>query len=121
QCNSKTYKDDNAPSLAAQKPVGEAPRSEFGTNLPAQRYQSWTSRRFSLLLPSMRIANWLGTTVVCSAFLGTPAAPAQDLQETGKSIGAVSTQGNLIVMTLNENVLGKANLFDLRHRTLRFA
>lgn len=45
---------------------------------------------------------------------------AQDLQETGKSIGAVTAQGNLIVMTLNENVLGKATLFDLERRTLRF-
>jgi hypothetical protein len=45
---------------------------------------------------------------------------AQFRQEPGKSLGTVSTQGNLIVMTLNEGVLGKANLFDLAHRTVRF-
>ena len=47
-------------------------------------------------------------------------ACAQDLQQPGKSIGAITTQGNLIVMTLNEGALGKANLFGLAHRTLRF-
>ena len=45
---------------------------------------------------------------------------AQRLQEPGKSIGKISTHGNLIVMTLDEGVLGKANLFDLGHHTLRF-
>jgi hypothetical protein len=38
----------------------------------------------------------------------------------GHSIGSVTTRGNLIVLTLDEGVLGKANLFDLEHRTLRF-
>jgi hypothetical protein len=47
-------------------------------------------------------------------------ALAQRFQEPGKSIGTISTHGNLIVMTLNEDVLGKANLFDLAHHTLRF-
>lgn len=41
-------------------------------------------------------------------------------QEPGRSIGTIKTQGDLIVMTLNEGVLGKANLFDLGGRTLRF-
>ncbi len=45
---------------------------------------------------------------------------AQSRQEPGRSIGTITTQGNLIVMTLNDGVLGKANLFDLAHRTLRF-
>jgi len=49
------------------------------------------------------------------------AALAQATQQPGKSIGTVSTQGNLIVMTLDDGVLGKANLFDLDHRTLRFS
>ena len=30
------------------------------------------------------------------------------------------TEGELIVMTLNEGVLGKANMFDLARRTVRF-
>ncbi len=41
-------------------------------------------------------------------------------QEPGRSIGTIKTMGDLIVMTLNEGVLGKANLFDLGGRTLRF-
>jgi len=68
----------------------------------------------------MRNTRWFGAALVCGALLRGQTVYAQDLQETGKSIGAVSTQGNLIVMTLEENALGKANLFDLAHRTLRF-
>jgi len=45
---------------------------------------------------------------------------AQQNFEPGHSIGTITTQGDLIVMELNENALGKANLFDLDHRTLRF-
>src|SRR5256885_4649844 len=45
---------------------------------------------------------------------------AQVRQEPGRSIGTITTQGDLIVMTLNEGVFGKANMFDLVHRTLRF-
>jgi hypothetical protein len=47
-------------------------------------------------------------------------ALAQGRQEPGKSIGTITTRGNLIVMTLDEGVLGKPNLFDLAHHTLRF-
>ena len=47
-------------------------------------------------------------------------AEAQNRQEPGKSIGSVTVQGNLIVMELNEGVFGKANMFDLTRRTLRF-
>lgn len=45
---------------------------------------------------------------------------AQARQEPGRSIGKITTQGDLIVMTLNEDVFGKANMFDLARRTLRF-
>ncbi|HZQ20558.1 MAG TPA: hypothetical protein VFA90_17845 [Terriglobales bacterium] len=45
---------------------------------------------------------------------------AQNEGHPGRSIGTVSTDGNLIVMELNDSVLGKANLFDLTGRTLRF-
>ena len=45
---------------------------------------------------------------------------AQGHRDPGKSIGAISVRGNLIVMTLDEGSLGKASLFDLAHRTLRF-
>ena len=47
-------------------------------------------------------------------------AHAQLRSEPGRSIGKVSTQDQLIVLELDEGVLGKANLFDLTGRTLRF-
>ncbi|HEX4945697.1 MAG TPA: hypothetical protein VFZ34_03400, partial [Blastocatellia bacterium] len=47
-------------------------------------------------------------------------ALAQMRQEPGRSIGTIRTQGDLIVMTLDKDVLGKANMFDLVRRTLRF-
>jgi hypothetical protein len=45
---------------------------------------------------------------------------AQFRQDPGKPIGKISTQGNLIVMELDEGVLGKSNMFDLAGRTLHF-
>ena len=45
---------------------------------------------------------------------------AQFRQEPGRSIGTITTQGHLIVLTLDQDVLGKANLFDLAHHSLRF-
>jgi hypothetical protein len=45
---------------------------------------------------------------------------AQGRQEPGRSIGTVSTAGDLVVLTLDERALGAANLFDLTGRTLRF-
>jgi hypothetical protein len=47
-------------------------------------------------------------------------AIAQDRMSPGKSIGTVTTHGNLIILTLDENALGKPHLFDLAHRTVRF-
>ena len=41
-------------------------------------------------------------------------------EEPGHSIGKASVIGDLILVELNEGALGKANLFDLRGRTLRF-
>jgi hypothetical protein len=45
---------------------------------------------------------------------------AQEDDRPGRSIGKVSVDGDLIVMKLDEGALGKANLFDLTGRTLRF-
>jgi len=45
---------------------------------------------------------------------------AQQDNEPGHSIGKVSTQGDLIVMELDDTARGKANMFDLAGRTLRF-
>jgi hypothetical protein len=50
----------------------------------------------------------------------TVAAPGQYRQELGHSLGTVTKLGNLIVLTMEPDALGKANLFDLQHRTLRF-
>jgi len=64
---------------------------------------------------------WNGTLWNAFGILSICAlASAQGRQEPGKSIGAISTQGNLVVMMLEEGVLGKASLFDLGHHTLRF-
>lgn len=46
--------------------------------------------------------------------------PAQFRPQQGRSLGTVTTQGKLIVLTLDDGALGTANLFDLSHRTLRF-
>ena len=54
------------------------------------------------------------------ALLGRSMGWAQRPQEPGRVIGKVSTEGNLIIMELDEGVLGKTNLFDLARRTLRF-
>jgi hypothetical protein len=45
---------------------------------------------------------------------------AQFDSEPGHSIGTVTTRGKLIVLTLNEGALGRANMFNLAHHTLRF-
>ncbi|HKO20719.1 MAG TPA: hypothetical protein VJU82_17730 [Acidobacteriaceae bacterium] len=47
-------------------------------------------------------------------------AHAQGRMTPGKSIGSVTTHGNLIILTLNEDALGKPHLFDLAHHTVRF-
>ncbi len=60
---------------------------------------------------------WMIPGLMASAVLLHAQQPPQ---EPGKSIGSVSTQGNLIVLTLNDGVLGKANQFDLAGRTERF-
>ncbi len=63
--------------------------------------------------------------IMCGLVL-CPIAPnpsyAQDEERTepGHPIGKVSTQGDLIVMELEDGVLGKANLFDLVDKTLHF-
>ena len=42
-------------------------------------------------------------------------------QAPGKSIGKITTQGDLIVFELDEDVLGRVNMFDLGKHTLRFS
>jgi hypothetical protein len=45
---------------------------------------------------------------------------AQNRNAPGKPIGTISTQGDLIVLTLDEGALGQPHLFDLVKHTLRF-
>jgi len=62
-----------------------------------------------------------GYAGLLAILLHSPAAATAQYWDTpGRSIGTVTTQGNLIVLTLDEDALGRANLFDLAHRTLRF-
>jgi hypothetical protein len=62
-----------------------------------------------------------GSLILCALFMGSTLLCAQeDAIEPGRSIGKVSTKGDLIVMELDDDGLGKANLFDLVNHTLRF-
>lgn len=58
------------------------------------------------------------------ALLGALAAAApagaQMERAPGRSVGTVTTEGKLIILTLDEDALGRPHLFDLAHRTLRF-
>ena len=66
------------------------------------------------------------SAIACVLFLRAPALDnvthAQGgQQQPGRSIGKVSTQGDLIVFELNDGALGHANMFDLEKQTLRFS
>ena len=56
----------------------------------------------------------------CGLVLIVSLSHAQQNDELGRSVGKVSTQGDLIVLELDDGALGKPNLFDLSGRTLRF-
>lgn len=58
--------------------------------------------------------------IPCGLLLIVGVSYSQQDAEPGHSIGKVSINGNLIVMELDNGALGKANLFDLGGRTLRF-
>jgi hypothetical protein len=67
-----------------------------------------------------------GILVLCGLLLFSINASLSYSQDDGTSeqghpIGKVSMQGDLIVMELDNDALGHANLFDLVGRTLRFA
>ncbi len=65
-------------------------------------------------------ARLLGGLMLVGPMAVASSAVAQDRMSPGKSIGTVTTHGNLIILTLNEDALGKPHLFDLARRTLRF-
>jgi hypothetical protein len=56
----------------------------------------------------------------CGLLLTVSMANGMQDEELGHSIGKVSTNGDLIVIELDEGTLGKANLFDLAGHTLHF-
>ena len=68
----------------------------------------------------LRIVMSVAVTLIFINGAGHLGTYAQPRQEPGRSIGTITTQGDLIVMTLEDGVLGSANLFDLAGRTLRF-
>jgi hypothetical protein len=57
--------------------------------------------------------------ILCGLLVNLSPSEAQE-NEPGRSIGKVSTKGDLIVVELEDGALGSANLFDLAGRTLRF-
>jgi hypothetical protein len=63
---------------------------------------------------------WRIALILCVPLLTIGSLFAQQDNTPGHAIGKVSNQGNLIVLELNDDVLGKANLFDLAGHTLRF-
>ncbi len=67
----------------------------------------------------MRIDRTFLKIAALTAALAVPGF-AQFNREPGKTLGKVTVDGNLIVMELDEGVLGKPNLFNLAHHTLRF-
>ena len=61
------------------------------------------------------------TLIVLLLILSCNPLLAQGFQEpTGRSVGKVRAEGNLIYMTLDEGAYGKETLFDLTKRTVRF-
>jgi hypothetical protein len=62
----------------------------------------------------------MGFTWLAAGLVLLSPAYGQGRGEPGKPIGSVAVRGSLIVMTLDEGVLGKESLFDLVHHTLRF-
>ena len=87
---------------------------EYGSVGLRRRREATASNRFFTKSASLILAG------VCSFAVLLVDGYAQNRQDPGRSIGTITTQGDLIVMTLNEGVFGKANMFDLTRRTLRF-
>lgn len=78
---------------------------------------------------SVEVARLKRNSLVCLSLLlldagltslAQPPLRAQVREEQGRTIGKVSTIGNLILLEMNEGALGTENLFDLNGRTLRF-
>lgn len=61
-----------------------------------------------------------GVLLLFAVFLNISVSHTQEENETGHSIGKVSTNGDLVVIELNDGALGSKNLFNLVGRTLHF-
>jgi len=67
--------------------------------------------------------NWVylnALLILCALLLLLTSARAQEREVPGKPIGKISVVGSLILLELDEGVLGLQNLFDLGQHTLRF-
>jgi hypothetical protein len=64
--------------------------------------------------------SWPGIVLLCGLVLNPGSPYAEQQAPPGRSIGKVSTNGDLIVIELDRAALGQSNLFDLVGRTLRF-
>jgi hypothetical protein len=62
----------------------------------------------------------MGLLISFAWFLHPRAALTQVQQAPGHPSGTITTQGDLIILELDEGVIAPANLFDLGQRTLRF-
>ncbi len=76
--------------------------------------------RLACMKDTRQLLGYSALSIAVVALLECHFASAQPRQVPGKSIGSVTTQGDLIVITLDQDALGKANLFDLIGHTLRF-
>lgn len=92
-----------------QKPLRDLTNSR---NKNANTWHSVNTRTSSGIHGSLRM--------FCSVLLLHVLAHAQGAQVPGHPIGKVTTDGDLIVLELDQGALGKTNLFDLAGRTLVF-
>lgn len=72
------------------------------------------------MTPLTRLFPPTKSLLLFSLLLSFNLSEAQEENAPGQSIGQVSTQGDLIVLELNERALGSANLFNLAGHTLHF-
>jgi hypothetical protein len=70
---------------------------------------------------SVHRVSWRGIVLLCGLVLNPGSSYAGQQKTPGRSIGQVSTNGDLIVIELDRAALGQPNLFDLVGRTLRFS
>src|SRR6476661_6481025 len=65
--------------------------------------------------------SWRGIVLSCEFVFCLGSSYAGQQKTPGRSVGQVSTSGDLIMIELDRAALGQPNLFDLVGRTLRFS